>query len=580
MQQKFKFSRQFFKDVWYLTKSYWKSEESFKAFALLGVILALTFGVVYMLVMLNSWYNSFYSALQAYEKEKIISELWRFCYLAAIYIILAVSSFYLQQCLIINWRRWLTEKFLDIWMRNKTYYNLQMFGHATDNPDQRISEDISLFVEMTLGFTIGVLKALFTFVSFFKILYNISGPLHFEAFGRAWTIEGYMFWAALIYSTLGTYVTHLVGRKLVALNFIQQKYEADFRFSMIRMRESAESVAFYGGEEQEKLVFKERFKQLMGNFWKLISKRKDLVWLNSGYSQIAIIFPFMVAIDRYLIKEISLGGLMQISSAFGHVQTSLSYFADSYSSLAQWQAVVLRLTDFGRHMDEVSKDADRFHMERFATADKVVAEAMQVNLPNGEVLLQPMSFVLEPGRNVLVKGRSGCGKSTLLRAISGIWPYVGGKIHLPDKESLMFIPQKPYLPLGSLREALLYPGKKQLEDAEIIRLMELCQIGYLKDQLDLVADWSHVLSVGEQQRLAFVRAHIQRPLWLFLDEATSALDEDTEAIMYELLGSELEASTVVSVGHRSTLSKYHQLVMFIDKDTQTVSVDNNKDFCK
>jgi len=355
---------------------------------------------------------------------------------------------------------------------------------------------------------------------------------------------------------------------------VQQRYEADFRFSMIRMRESSESVAFYGREEQEKQVFTDRFKRLMDNFWELVTKKKQLVWLNSGYSQIAIIFPFMVAMGRYLSKEITLGGLMQVSSAFSHVQGSLSYFVDTYTSLAQWQSVVVRLTFFGRHMQEVSEDAERFHLDRFATADNVEAEAMQVNLPNGEVLLKPMSFVLEAGRNVLVKGRSGCGKSTLLRAVSGIWPYVEGKINLPDNSKLMFIPQKPYLPLGSLREALLYPGNKPIADEEIVRLMELCQIGYLQDKLAVVADWTHVLSVGEQQRLAFVRAHIQQPVWLFLDEATSALDEDTEAKMYELLAERLANTTVVSVGHRSTLNKYHQLELFIDKDIKQVELRN------
>lgn len=538
----------------------------------MGCIIALTLGVVYMLVLLNQWYNSFYTSLQAYEKDKIYSDLWRFCYLAAIYIIMAVYSYYLQQCLIINWRRWLTERFLAIWLKNKTYYHLQMFGHSTDNPDQRISEDVSMFVEMTLSISIGLLKAVCTFGSFVMILYNISGPLHFNLFGREWTINGYMFWAAFIYSIIGTYITHFVGKRLVALNFVQQRYEADFRFSMIRMRESAESVAFYSGEQQEKQVFTERFKNLMDNFWELVTKKKQLVWLESGYSQVAIIFPFMVAMSRYLAKEISLGGLMQISSAFSHVQNSLSFFVSSYTSLAQWQSVVVRLTFFGRHMQEVSEDAERFHLERFATANNLEANAMQVNLPSGEVLLKPMSFVLEPGSNVLVKGRSGCGKSTLLRAISGIWPYVEGRINIPDNSQLMFIPQKPYLPLGSLREALNYPGNKPKSDEEIIQLMELCQIGYLKDKLAVVADWSHVLSVGEQQRLAFVRAHIQEPLWLFLDEATSALDEDTEAKMYELLASRLSSATIVSVGHRSTLNKYHQKVLAINKDTQEISL--------
>lgn len=572
--QNFSLSRQFFKDVWLLTKSYWQSEEKKKACFLLACILALTLGIVYMLILLNQWNNSFYSALQNYETEKIFDELIHFSWLAAIYIVLAVYSYYLQQMLILNWRRWLTVRFLDIWLKNKTYYNLQMFGKDTDNPDQRISEDVRLFVEMTLSFTIGIIKSLCTFASFVFILYKMSGPLSFTVFGTTLTIQGYLFWAALIYSIIGTYITHLVGRKLVQLNFVQQRYEADFRFSMIRLRESAESVAFYRGEQQEAGVFKNRFKLLLDNFWRLVNKQKQLVWLNSGYSQIAIIFPFVAAMNRYLNREFTLGGLMQVSNAFGYVQSSLSYFIDMYTAIAQWQAVVMRLTYFGNHMQEVAQDADRFHLERFATSKKVSADAMQVNLPDGTPLLEKITFSLNQGENVLIKGISGSGKSTLLRAIAGIWPFVEGKINLPERDQLMFIPQKPYIPLGTLREALLYPGSKPVSDDELRLLLVRCQIGYLQDKLDLTADWSHVLSVGEQQRLAFVRAHIQQPIWLFLDEATSALDEETEAKMYSLLAEFLPMTTVVSVGHRSTLNKYHQKVLRLDKTEKRVYLEN------
>ena len=571
--QRFNLTRQFFRDVWYLTKSYWQSEEKKKAFFLLGCIIALTLGVVYMLVLLNQWNNSFYSALQNYDAKKIFDELIHFSWLAAIYILLAVYSYYLQQTLILNWRRWLTTRFIDIWLQNKTYYNLQMFGKDTDNPDQRISEDVRQFVEMTLSFGIGILKAFCTFASFVVILYNLSGSLSFTFMGKTWTINGYMLWASLLYSVIGTYITHIVGRKLVKINFIQQKYEADFRFSMIRLRESAESVAFYRGEAQEGSVFKQRFKMLLDNFWKLVNKQKQLVFLNSGYSQIAIIFPFVVAMNRYLTKEVTLGGLMQVASAFGRVQDSLSYFVDMYSSIAQWQAVVMRLTCFGHHMHDVYQQAERFHVERFAAADVVEVNNMQINWPDGKPLLENISFTLHPGHNVLIKGVSGSGKSTLLRAISGIWPFVDGKIFLPERDKLMFIPQKSYLPLGTLRAALNYPGNKPIDDTELIYLMDLCQIGYLKDKLDLEADWSHVLSVGEQQRLAFVRAHIQQPQWLFLDEATSALDEDTEANMYSLLQERLQQTTVVSVGHRSTLNKYHELVLRLNKSTRQVTLE-------
>lgn len=569
---KLKETKEFIKDLWLLTKSYWQSEERNKAFLLLIAIVALTLGIVYMLVLLNQWNNSFYSALQNYETDKLFDELIHFSWLAAIYIILSVYSYVLQQTLILNWRRWMTNRFIDIWLKNRTYYHLQMFGKDTDNPDQRISEDVRLFVEMTLSFAIGILKAFCTFASFAFVLYKLSGSLEFTFMGREWSIDGYMFWAALVYSVIGTWVTHLVGKKLVQLNFVQQRYEADFRFSMIRLRENAENIAFYRGEQQESGVFKERFTLLLDNFWRLVTKHKQLIWLNSGYSQIAIIFPFVVAMNRYLSKEITLGGLMQVANAFGSVQTSLSYFIDVYASLAQWKAVVLRLTYFGRHMHEVSSEADRFHVDRFVTAEVVSADGLQVNLPDGTPLLKKISFTLEPGQNVLIRGVSGSGKSTLLRAISGIWPFVEGRISLPDTKDLMFIPQRPYLPLGTLRNALLYPGTKMISDEHLLKLMEQCEIGYLSDKLDVVGDWSHVLSIGEQQRLAFVRAHVQQPLWLFLDEATSALDETTEAKMYMQLSSSLPNTTVVSIGHRSTLNKYHQKALNINRDEKSVNL--------
>ena len=564
-------SVRFVKNVWALTKSYWQSEEKKKAYLLLLAIIALTLGVVFMLVQLNQWYNIFYSALQNYEKEKIFSELFHFSWLAFIYIILAVYAFYLQQVLIINWRRWLTNEYIDDWLDHKTYYRLQMFGTATDNPDQRISEDVRMFVEYTLRFGIGILKAFTTFASFVLILYNLSGPLQFKLAGMDIRIPGYLVWTALLYSMLGTWLTYKVGNKLVGLNFVQQKYEADFRFAMMRMRENAESVAFYSGEGHEGSVFKKRFSLLLNNFWSIIKKQKQLTWLNSWYSQIAIIFPLVVAMPRYLAKEITLGGLMQISSAFGRVQESLSYFVEMYSAIAEWQAVVERLTGFGLHMEQVKQESAQQDLQRQPGAtDAITATQMSVTLPDESAVLKNVSFTLEPGTNVLIKGVSGSGKSTLLRALAGIWPYVKGTLEIPNENKLMFIPQRPYLPLGTLKESLLYPGTESRTDEELKQLMEDCCIGYLYEKLYLEADWSHVLSVGEQQRLAFVRALIYKPVWLFLDEASSALDEETEAKVYTLLMEEAPQTTLVSVGHRSTLNKYHQNVLYLDKATHSL----------
>ena len=564
-------SLRFFKNVWLLTKSYWQSEEKKRAFLLLGAIIALTLGVVFMLVQINQWYNTFYSALQNYETEKIFHELVRFCWLAFIYIILAVYAFYLRQVLAIRWRRWLTNAYIDRWMEDKTYYRLQMFGTATDNPDQRISEDVRLFVDYTLQFGIGILKALVTFISFVFVLYQLSGPLDFHVGSMPVHIPGYMVWTALLYSGIGTWLTWKVGNKLVGLNFVQQRFEADFRFSMMRMRENCESVAFYNGEEHERGIFKKRFRLLLDNFWSIIRKQKQLIWLNSGYSQIAIIFPLVVAMPRFLAHEITLGGLMQIASAFGRVQESLSYFVDMYTSIAEWQAVVERLTGFGQHMEQVKETHRQDQLVRSVSArDDVEAEGLEIDLPNGTPLIRPADFTLEPGRNVLIKGVSGSGKSTLLRVLAGIWPFTKGRLAMPDSTAVMFIPQRPYLPLGTLKEAILYPGTKDLTDAEVRQYMETCRIGYLAEKLHVEADWGHVLSIGEQQRLAFARALIYQPRWLFLDEASSALDEETEAHVYGMLQQQAPRTTLVSVGHRSTLAKYHTDVLYLDKATQTL----------
>lgn len=569
-------TKKFLSQVWSLTRSYWKSEEKRKAYLLLLAILALTLAVVYMLVMLNQWNNAFYTALQNYETDEIFHQLKRFTGLAFAYIILAVYAYYLQQVLILNWRRWLTNRYIDRWLQKKTYYRLEMFGKEMDNPDQRISEDVNLFVTKTLSFFIGIVKALCTLISFVVILWQLSGPFSFQAFGYTFHISGYMVWVAVAYATLGTYVTHRVGHKLVGLNFLQQRREADFRFSMMRMRENAESVAFYHGENQEGQVFKKRFALLLENFWKIVQKQKQLVWLNSGYSQIAIIFPFVVAIPRFLRRELTLGGLMQVATAFGRVQDSLSYFVDMYASLAEWQAVVDRLTGFEEDMALVRNAGDQSHLERSVSPENTITiQGLEVDLPDGQPILKPMDLTLAPGKNVLIKGVSGSGKSTLLRSLAGIWPFTKGKVTMPADEQLMFIPQRPYLPLGTLRDALLYPGHDVHSDEELDECMKSCRIGYLAGHLDEEGDWSHVFSVGEQQRLAFARALLHKPKWLFMDESTSALDEETEAAMYTLLAERLPETTVVSVGHRSTLVRFHEQILMLHKDTHEAVLETH-----
>ena len=562
----------FFKNLLYLGRGYWLSPQRKTALMLFVAIMALTVSNVYIAVLLNEWKNSFYTALQNYNADAIFKQLVLFLQLAAVYIVISIYSYYLRQTLTLNWRKWLTEEFITLWMKNKNYYCLQTFGNSADNPDQRISEDCKLFVEFALKFTIDVLNAACTFASFIFILWGLSGVLEFSLLGRDWRIPGYVVWIALIYSILGTYITHITGRSLSWLNFDQQRYEADFRFGMMRLRENAESVAFYAGEKKEINILKKRFLLLYTNFKKIIKKEKQLIGIKSAYFQLANVFPVIVAVPIYLAKKINLGGLMQTASAFGKVQGSLSYFVYIYAEFAQWRAVVDRLSSFSKHIEEKHNNfADYDHS---STEGEIRISNMQLSLPNREILLKDLNFSITHGTNVIIKGANGSGKSTLMRALSGIWPYVSGTLELPDRKEMMFIPQKPYLPLGTLKDSLLYPANEQTDGKDLAELMEKCGIGYLAKDLDMQADWYQVLSVGEQQRLAFIRALLLRPKWLFLDESTSAMDEDAERDMYDTLKRELPSTTLISIGHRNTLDKYHKMQLTFSKKDNTFVMAN------
>lgn len=549
----------FLKSWWELTRDYWRSEEKWRAWGLTAVIGTLSLAHVYILVLINKWYNRFYNALQDFNRDEFFSALGEFSLLAGIFIIVAVYELYLQQMLEIKWRRWLTKKYLNNWLTNQTYYRLQLTDNNTDNPDQRISEDLRLFTNYTLRLSIGFIKALATLTAFIAILWQLSGTLTIPVGGSQWTISGYMVWVAIAYAVVGTWLTHKIGKPLTKLNFDQQRYEADFRFSLVRLRENSESIAFYGGEAREGQAFMMRFGSVLDNFWQIMKRQKQLTWFTSGYGQIAIIFPILVAAPRYFAKEIQLGGLLQTSSAFGKVQDALSFFVDSYPLLAEWKSVVDRLTGFVHHMEKVNQLPSMGTAVQSGSESSLAVAGLTVGLPDGRCLLSGLNLSLSAGESLLVAGPSGSGKSTLLRALSGLWPYVQGSISMPAKQSFLFLPQKSYLPLGTLREVLLYPGPKQpVTDEEIYAAMSLCRLDGLKGQLDTVEDWSHVLSLGEQQRIAFARALIHKPDWLFLDEATSALDEPTERVLYTLLRERLPGMAVVSIGHRGTLNSYHK----------------------
>ena len=553
-------TRKLFRGFWLLFKGYWSSEEKWKARGLLAVVIAMNFAMVYLLVQLNEWYQIFWDALQNYEQERFFPLLGRFTGLAFIYIIIAVYAVYLRQMLQIKWRTWMTNNYLREWMGGQIYYRLQ---DATDNPDQRISEDIGQFVNLSLALLIDFLKQLTTLAAFGVVLWNLSGSFTFTLGGVEIVIAGYMFWFSLIYSGIGTVLAHKVGRKLIALNFDQQRYEADFRFSMMRVRENSESIAFYRGEPAEMEGFNLKFSNVIKNYWQLMKKTKHLNFYANGYAQLAVLVPYIMAYPRYFAKEIQLGGLMQISSAFGRVQDALSFFVNSYDTLATLAAVINRLAGFTEHMDDAKKIRSSVTT---ATAPELKISALNVSLPTGRELLKKLSLQLQNSKSLLVTGSSGCGKSTLLRTLAGIWNYASGEISLPQNSRVMFLPQKPYLPLGTLRRALIYPAaeKDSPPDDKLKKILQTVELPALADKLDVADDWSRILSLGEQQRLAFARVLLSAPDYIFLDEATSALDEPREIEMYNLLREELPKVTVVSVGHRSTLFNLHDVELNLD----------------
>ena len=553
---------------WQLFKGYWSSPEKWKARGLLTSVIALNLIMVYLLVRINDWYRVFYDALQAYDWASFWPLIGEFTGLAFIYIVIAVYAVYLRQMLTINWRTWMTEQYLARWMHGQVYYRLQVLRSDTDNPDQRISEDINQFVGLTLTLLVGILKQLTTLGAFAVVLWNLSGAITVPVGGTEFTIYGYMFWLSLLYSGLGTYFVHLVGKKLIRLNFDQQRYEADFRFSMMRVRENSESIAFYRGEMAEGIGFKERFANVIKNYWGLMRRTKLLNFYVNGYGQLAIIFPLIMAAPRYYAGEMALGGLMQTISAFGRVQDALSFFVESYSSIAELAAVIQRLSGFTEHMEESARVTSEIARNEHSD-DMLALQHLSIHLPDGVPLLTSCTLRFAHGSHVLVTGASGAGKSTLLRALAGIWPYGSGTIDLPHGAKRLFLPQPPYLVLGSLRRALSYPRTAAASDEEIARILKLVGMDHFAARLDNVDDWSRILSLGEQQRLAFARILLIRPDWIFLDEATSALDEAREHALYQLLYQELPNASIISVGHRSTLFALHDRELRLSNQTYT-----------
>jgi len=568
--------RPFLRDAWSLAKPYYTSDEKWSAWGLLIAILALRLSLVGMTVILSFWNREFFNSLQDKDFAAFFELLFvyrrtpsgfmpGFCEIAAVYILVAVYFTYLSQWLQIRWRRWLTVRLLDEWLADRAYYRISLTTDraaiGTDNPDQRIAEDIRDYVDNTLTLGISLLANIVTLVSFLGILWSLSGTI--ELFGIP--VPGYMVWVALIYAIVGTWLTHLVGRPLAALRFRQQRVEADFRYSLVRVRENMEGIALYSGEAEEKGILGHRFGAVIGNWWAIMQRTKLLNALTAGYEQVAVVFPFIVAAPRFFSGEIPLGGLTQTAGAFGRVQDALSWFISRYPDLAQWHSIVERLTTFHRAVVAARAAFGTGLTVSDGEEQSVAMRDATIELPSGMKLLENADLVLEPGHSVVISGRSGSGKSTLFRALAGIWPFGHGRVQR-SVERCLFLPQRPYIPLGTLRHVVTYPfPATNFSREEVAQALEDTGLSQFASRLDHDEHWAQQLSGGEQQRLALARALLIKPDWLFLDEATASLDPEAETELYRTLQQKLPNTTLVSIAHRPSVAAYHERHLVLER---------------
>ena len=547
--------------VWRIAAPYFRSEDKLAGLTLLASVVALELGSVAIGVLVNQWYNRFYNALQERNWDGFVREIGIFILLATINVVIGVYQLYLNQWLQVRWRRWMTSRYLRDWLHEANHYRMQLKGDAADNPDQRISDDVKMFVEQTLGITIGLLSAIVSLGAFVVILWGLSAAAPLHVSGRDFAIPGYLVWGALIYAVFGTALTHWIGSPLVQLDFSQQRLEADFRFNLVRTRENSEQIALLQGGPAERERLSERFGRVVANWYAIMSRTKRLTAFTTSYAQAAVIFPYILIAPAYFADKIQLGGMMQTASAFDSVQKALSFFVSAYRSLAEWRAVIARLDGFERSIKASARLAatkPAIEIVPTGTGKDIDIEQLLVELPNGTPLVAADGFSISSRDRILITGPSGAGKSTLFRAIAGVWPFGSGSIGVPANATLMMLPQRPYFPVGPLAAAVVYPaGSGAFGTEEVKDALKAVGLPQLEPQLQEEGHWNRTLSLGEQQRLGLARALLHKPEFLFLDEATASLDEASEARLYRLLEERLPDTTIVSIGHRSTLDAFH-----------------------
>ncbi|CAM4389508.1 MAG: Vitamin B12 transport ATP-binding protein BacA [Legionellaceae bacterium] len=557
------FKSTFFPNLWKLLKPYWLSDEKYLALGLLILTILCEMTQIAFAVKLSYWSKSLYDALQFFDKTALISLLTQFVWILIILILVSGYAGYFSSLLFNRYKRWLVKAYKEKWLLTKAYYLMPVSNQEVDNPDQRISDDLGQLASLSINLFIGFLKTLITLISFSVILWKLSGMLRLPYVN--WVIPGYMFWAALLFSTVGTTITFKVFKNLVKLNYMQEKFSANFRYSLIHIRASAEQIAFYQGESQENNFLTYVFNFIFENSIKIIKITRTYTFFNSTYFNVINLLGILIALPRFFAEKLAVGILIQTVDAFRNVFVSFSFFVSSYPDIANLKAVINRLTEFNEKIAWVTQKKDKAIQLSVHTPSATKIKDLTLYLPEGQALITSLNLTINAGEKWLIQGKSGSGKTTLMRAMAGLWPYGEGEIILSHEQQKRFYPQRPYLPLTTLRNILEYPGNEQFENEKIKEILALCHLSHLFQKLDEKnIPWVRRLSLGEQQRIVFAQVLLQKPDWVFFDEITSALDEELESILYQLLVEKLPHLTLISIAHRRTLMHFHENILKLD----------------
>jgi vitamin B12/bleomycin/antimicrobial peptide transport system ATP-binding/permease protein len=550
------------RQFWALSGAYfWPAADQprpWRRLASVALILLFVLLGVRMNVLFSFWYNGFYTAMQELKAEAFWFHMQLFGVLATLHVARALVSAYIRTAFTIHWRLWMNDRMVGHWLDGRAYYLGRFAQPAVDNPEQRIQQDATSLCGDTLGLSMGLVGAVVSMVEFTGILWGLSAPM--TVLGSE--VPRAMVFLVYLYVLVATVFAVSIGRPLIRLNFLNEKLNATYRYLLMRVREYGESIALYRGEAVEQRQLAQGFSAVIANAWATLWRSLKFDGYNLGISQVAVIFPFLIQAPRMFAGSIKLGDVMQTGQSFGQVEEALSFFRTSYDSFAGYRAVLDRLSGF---TDNVAATGTLTLPVIVENPTALRIDGLTVRRPDGVVLAQSLSLQLQAGESLLIRGPSGSGKTTLLRALAGLWPHADGQAQRPADAHTLFLSQRPYLPLGTLRATLAYPAPADtLDDTTARRILEVVQLGQLADQLDVDQDWSQVLSGGEQQRLAFGRVLVNRPALVFLDEATSATDTGLEHALYSLLRRELPQAMRVSVGHRETLFAFHDQVLQLD----------------